>query len=97
MTIRELKAVCPTGIHMFMHDKNTGENIEIPVCDKKNNPSFLRGYKIGEFPYQDVLRVQEIYSDNGLVAEIKFNKDFWRMYKMMLKFEAERRKINERH
>ena len=77
MTIRELMAICPTGVYMFMHDKNTGQNIQIPIdeCDSMYQ-CFLR-------PYLNVLKVKELYSDNGLVAEIKFNKEFWHMYQKL--------------
>lgn len=81
MTIKELMEVCTSKVDMFMYDKNTGQNIQILVYD--SNPiyqSFLR-------PYLNVLKVKELYSDNGLVAEIKFNKEFWRMHQKLKKLE----------
>ena len=84
MTIRELLEVCATSVDMFMHDKNTGQNIQILIYD--SNPvyqSFLR-------PYLNELKVKELYSDNGLVAEIKFNKEFWRMHHKLKKLEEEK-------
>lgn len=83
MTIRELMEVCTSKVDMFMHDKNTGQNIQILVYDF--NPiyqSFLR-------PYLNVLEVKELYSDNGLVAEIKFNKKFWHMHQKLKNLEEE--------
>lgn len=77
MTIKELMEVCTSKVDMFMYDKNTGQNIQILVYD--SNPiyqSFL-------CPYLNVLKVKELYSDNGLVAEIKFNKEFWRMHQKL--------------
>lgn len=82
MTIKELEKVCPTGVYMFMHNKNTGESIQIPFRYDSQNIA-LQNYRIGSIPYKDVLVVQEIYSDGGLVAEIKFNKQFWRAYRSM--------------
>ena len=81
MTIRELLEVCATSVDMFMYDKNTCQNIQILANDL--NPvhqSFLR-------PYLNELKVKELYSDNGLVAEIKFNKEFWRMHQKLKKLE----------
>lgn len=75
--------VCTSNVDIFMHDKNTGQNIQILIYDL--NPvyqSFLR-------PYLNVLKVKELYSDNGLVAEIKFNKEFWRMHQKLKKLEEE--------
>lgn len=83
MTIRELMAICPTGIDMFMHDKNTGQNIQILI--NEYNPMYQRFLR----PYLDILKVKELYSDNGLVAEIKFNKEFWRMYPKLKKLEVQ--------
>lgn len=83
MTIKELMEVCTSKVDMFMHDKNTGQNIQILIYDF--NPvyqSFLR-------PYLNVLKVKELYSDNGLVAEIKFNKEFWRMHQKLKNLEEE--------
>lgn len=83
MTIRELLEVCASSVDMFMYDKNTGQNIQILVYDfNQIHQSFLR-------PYLNELKVKEIYSDNGLVAEIKFNKEFWRMYRKLKNLEEE--------
>lgn len=68
---------------MFMHDENTGQNIQIPI-NKCNSI-----YQHFLHPYLNVLKVKELYSDNGLVAEIKFNKEFWRMYQKLKKLEVE--------
>lgn len=82
MTIRELMAVCPTGVDVYMHDKNTGQNIQMPIDEHDPMYScFLRHYF-------NVLKVKELYSDNGLVAEIKFNKEFWQMYWKLKKLEV---------
>ena len=84
MTIRELLEVCASSVDMFMYDKNTCQTIQILADDL--NPvrqSFLH-------PYLNELKVKEIYSDNGLVAEIKFNKEFWRMYQKLKKLEEEK-------
>lgn len=84
MTIRELLEVCALGVNMFMYDKNTCQTIQI-LADDLNpaHQSFLR-------PYLNELKVKELYSDNGLVAEIKFNKEFWRMYQKLKKLEEEK-------
>lgn len=83
MTIRELMEVCPTGVYMFMHDKNTGQNIQISI-NKYNSI-----YQHFLHPYLNVLKVKKLYSDNGLVAEIKFNKEFWCMHQKLKKLEVE--------
>ena len=77
MTIKELMEVCTSKVDMFMHDKNTSQDIQILVYDfDLTYQSFLR-------PYINELIVKELYSDNGLVAEIKFNKEFWRMHQKL--------------
>ena len=77
MTIKELMEVCTSKVDMFMHDKNTSQDIQILVYDfDPIYQSFLR-------PYLNELKVKELYSDNGLVAEIKFNKEFWRMHQKL--------------
>lgn len=83
MTIKELMEVCTSKVDMFMRDKNTGRNIQILIYDfNRVYQSFLR-------PYLNVLKVKELYSDNGLVAEIKFNKEFWRMHQKLKNLEEE--------
>ena len=83
MTIRELLEVCASSVDMFMYDKNTCQTIQI-LADDLNpaHQSFLR-------PYLNELKVKELYSDNGLVAEIKFNKEFWRMHQKLKNLEEE--------
>ena len=84
MTIKELMEVCASKVDTFMYDKNTGQNIQILIYDfDPIYQSFLR-------PYLNELKVKELYSDNGLVAEIKFNKEFWRMYQKLKKLEEEK-------
>ena len=81
MTIKELMEVCTSKVDMFMYDKNTCQTIQI-LADDLNpvHQSFLH-------PYLNELKVKELYSDNGLVAEIKFNKEFWRMHQKLKNLE----------
>lgn len=90
MTARELLSVCSAGASMYMHNTNTGTNIEIPLYDYDPMLSRFKDYKIGGIPFMDALKVKDVYSDNGVVAEIKFNKEFWRMYQKLLKVEIKK-------
>lgn len=90
MTIKELKSVCPCGAIMFMHDKNSCQNIFIPFDEKDD---IFKKYPTLKYrmPYINSLKVKEIYSDNGVVAEIKFDKEYWRMYRKLQKLKENKK------
>lgn len=81
MTIRELSNVCD-GCQFYMHNKNNGENITIPVPSKGSIFQFVR---IGGFMYEDALKVKDVYADCGVQCEVKFNKEFWHIAKKIIR------------
>ena len=59
------------------------EFIMVNYCDNYKNISFTKDeLKCEKYLKKDMqaLKIKEVYIDNGLVAELKFDKTFFKMY-----------------
>lgn len=66
------------NVRLVMINKFTNQTIIINKDVFDNTKTFHVG-----LPYISVLKVKDIYADCGLVAELKFNKQFFNSYKKL--------------
>ena len=66
------------------------EFIMINYCDNYKNISFTKNeLKCEKYIKKDIqaLKIKEVYIDNGLVVELKFDKQFFKLYNKIKSFK----------
>ena len=66
------------------------EFIMINYCDNYKNISFTKNeLKCEKYIKKDIqaLKIKEVYIDNGLVVELKFDKTFFKLYNKIKSFK----------
>ena len=66
------------------------EFVMINRCDNYNNISFSKNeLKCEKCVKKDIqaLKIKEVYIDNGLVVELKFDKQFFKLYNKIKNFK----------